>query len=110
MLKCIFLVATLVAVPIGMAVFESGPKKLSRTEANEVFGGQCGNYSRDLGGGCNPTGGWGPKFWEGCPSVGTLTDCMTYNEAAAVYTCTTTCGYHCGTYKSGYTHCSSFGS
>ena len=78
---------------------------ISMEEGGAIYGSDCGYVSADPSGGCNPTWGWGPKFWETCPQTGTLTGCMTYKVHSATYTCATSCGYHCGEYKSGYRPC-----
>lgn len=105
MRKLALSLATLTCIALMVMNLGSGPHTISKAEGEAIFGGECGHYSLDSGGGCNPVPGWGPKFWESCPATGTLTDGLTYHVAAAQYTCTTTCGYQCGTYTSGYTQC-----
>ncbi len=89
----------------GLSLRQDVGRTITAAEGDGIRGSGCADYSLDPYGGCNPSGFNGLKFWETCPQSGTLTGGLTYRVAAASYTCSTTCGYHCGTYLSGYTPC-----
>jgi hypothetical protein len=75
-------------------------------EAATVTGGACGSFRLANYNYCGLWGG-GIKFWEFCPEIGTLEAGSTWNLHAQIYNCTTSCGYNCGSYLSGTSHCGS---